>query len=125
MVDFDGDDLVNALFGTVDVPPPPPTAPAQPVAQPSYLGPVLLMLAGLAVTIAIGLALQFDTNRAQPEPRVCDGLYASVSNECCDDDCCDQDWVENWAPCRLVECPPDAPDSDGGLFDAEAHFADC
>lgn len=115
--DFDAADLADAILGETKTVPVPPGLP--PV-TPNYLGPILVMLLGLAVTLGIGLALQYNNDRAAPEPIRCDDLYASVTDECCDDD-----WVENWAPCRL-DCEPE-PQRDrgsGGLFDAEEHFAD-
>lgn len=125
-LDFDAADLADAILADPKIADPKNAArPPAPPPEPHFLGPILLMLAGLAVTLAIGLALQFNTDRAQQELPRCDALYASVSEDCCADD-----WVENWAPCRLVcEPQPDQdrdpdPDRDGGLFDAEEHFAD-
>lgn len=118
-LDFDAADVADAILADRGRADPPNARPPHPPQEPNFLGPILLMIAGFAVTLAIGLALQFNNDRAQPQLPRCDDLYASVS-----DDCCDDDWVENWAPCRLVCEPRPDRERDGGLFDAEEHFAD-
>lgn len=82
------------------------------------IGWMLLVALAFAVAIAISLAVQWQPERAAPEPAQCGGLYT----ECC------LEWDDDWGPCIDDDCddpePRDSERRDEGLFDAEANFAD-
>lgn len=101
-IEFDAADLADAILGEAEAATKPDASLPR---RPDYLGPILLMLLGFALALALGLALQFNDDQSSPEPPLCNGLYASEYEQCCDDE-------------------PNRSTRDQGLFDAEERFAD-